>query len=77
MEPPGFLDILVETEEAMPIMVETISAIGEVIAHLGNLAERGTAELDEAEAQGHNTQRILPHHRCEGGGIIRGARWRA
>ena len=36
-------------------MVETISAIGEVIAHLGNLAERGTAELDEAEAQGHNT----------------------
>jgi hypothetical protein len=57
LEPPGFLDILAETEEAMPIMSETISAIGDVLARLGNLAESGTAELNEAEIQGRFTAR--------------------
>lgn len=48
----GFLDILAEMEEAMPLMNSDLGEIAHLIERVGQLAQDGAAEVDEANAQG-------------------------
>ena len=49
---PGFLDILAEMEAAMPRLSATLEELAGVVGQLGELADRGTAELHELDASG-------------------------
>jgi len=48
----GFLDILLEMEEAMPLMSTDLQQIGALVVRLGEIATDGKADIDTANAQG-------------------------
>lgn len=54
-ELPGFLDILVEMEAAMPEVTESILRIGKLIERVGEISLEGTEEVHQAEARGDNS----------------------
>jgi hypothetical protein len=56
-EPPGLLDILAESEDALPRIVDTIGGVGEVVNDLGNLAAEGSRDIEALQERGIDSAR--------------------
>lgn len=49
---PGIMELLAEGEDALPRIVETLTAIGPQIELVGELATAGTQEIDASDSEG-------------------------
>ena len=49
---PGYIELLVEMEDAMPRVTEALEDVAAVTGEFGDIARRGTEELQESEAKG-------------------------
>lgn len=49
---PGLIDSLAETESAFPRLTETLEAISEHVKATSEIATRGAADIDQADARG-------------------------
>ena len=53
----GYLDLLVEAEDAMPRLSEHLIAAGAAIEEMGNVFEQATADINAADASGSGSAR--------------------
>jgi hypothetical protein len=51
-EEPGFLELLAESEEAMPRLIECITEMGRIINQMGELSRSATDELSKSDSAG-------------------------
>jgi hypothetical protein len=51
-EEPGFLELLAESEKAMPRLIEYITEMGRIINQMGELSRSATDELSKSDSAG-------------------------
>jgi len=49
---PGFIELLAESEEAMPLFIQTLHSLTEVANDIGNSMKMATEEIQTAESRG-------------------------